>query len=75
MLDPSIQANIVRKLKGLQNEEGFSMLYITHNLDLAKKIADKAYLMEAGKIIKEGFPSEVFAKNSSLEQRQIREVI
>lgn len=59
MLDPSIQANIIRKLKGLQNKQGFSMLYITHNLDLAKKVADKAYVMQEGKIIKTGNSSEV----------------
>jgi peptide/nickel transport system ATP-binding protein len=33
MLDPSIQANIIRQLEGLQNNQGFSMLYITHNFD------------------------------------------
>lgn len=54
MLDPSIQANIVRKLKSLQNEKGFSMLYITHNLYLAKKIADRAYIMENGMLTKKG---------------------
>ncbi|MGM0548868.1 MAG: ABC transporter ATP-binding protein [Bacillota bacterium] len=62
MLDPSIQANIIRKLKELQNQNGFSMIYITHNLALAKKIADKVYLMEKGKIIKKGSAAEIFKK-------------
>ncbi|MFW5736603.1 MAG: ABC transporter ATP-binding protein [Halanaerobium sp.] len=68
MLDPSVQANIIRQLKELQNKKGFSMLFITHNLDLARKISDKAYLMEAGEIIKEGLPSELFDKDMGLKQ-------
>lgn len=53
MLDPSVQANIIRKLKELQNKKGFSMLYITHNIYLAKKIADKSFIMEKGKVRKD----------------------
>ncbi len=60
MLDPSVQANIIRKLKELQINKGFSMLYITHNIDLAKKIADKVYVMQDGEIIQKGSSSEVF---------------
>lgn len=54
MLDPSTQANILRLLKGLQNEKGFAMLYITHDLDLARKIADRVYVMKEGRIIWHG---------------------
>lgn len=50
MLDPSTQANILRLLKGIQNLEGFAMLYITHDLNLARKIADITYNMLNGKI-------------------------
>ena len=35
MLDPSGKANLLRMLKGLQNSRGFSMLFITHDLDSA----------------------------------------
>lgn len=58
MLDPSIQANIIRKLKELQNDQGFSMLYITHNIYLAKKIANKTFIMQQGRL---------FENNLSLE--------
>ena len=37
MLDPSAKANLLRMLKGLQNSRGFSMLFITHDLDSALK--------------------------------------
>jgi peptide/nickel transport system ATP-binding protein len=52
MLDSSTQANILRLLRGLQNKRGFAMLYITHETALARKIADRVYIMKKGKIIK-----------------------
>lgn len=59
MLDPSSAANLLRLLKGLQNIRGFSMLYITHDIALARKVADKAYVMYKGKIIEHGAASLV----------------
>ncbi|MEK3724676.1 ABC transporter ATP-binding protein [Paenibacillus sp. FSL H8-0034] len=51
MLDPSTQANVMRLLKQLQNEKGFSLIFITHNLSLARKVADRFIKMEQGTII------------------------
>ncbi|ODA42098.1 Dipeptide transport ATP-binding protein DppD [Desulfosporosinus sp. BG] len=60
MLDPSTQANVLRLLKGLQNAKGFAMLYITHDLALARKIADRVYIMYNGRIIEHGSVVDVF---------------
>ncbi len=60
MLDPSTQANILRLLKKLQNKQGFSMLYITHDLAVARKIADRIYVMSQGRIVEDGITSEIF---------------
>ncbi len=60
MLDPSTQANILRLLKGLQNSQGFAMLYVTHDLTVAQKIADKVYVMHQGRIIEKGNIQNVF---------------
>lgn len=48
MLDASSKANVLRMLKGLQNRKGCAMLIITHDLDSARKIADRVYLVEDG---------------------------
>ena len=48
MLDPSGKANLLRMLKGLQNNRGFSMLFITHDLDSALKISDRLFRLEGG---------------------------
>ena len=60
MLDPSTQANILRLLKGLQNSQGFAMLYITHDLTIAQKIADKVYVMHQGRIIEKDNVQNIF---------------
>jgi peptide/nickel transport system ATP-binding protein len=61
MLDPSTQANMIRMLKGLQNTKGFAMLFITHDLMLARKIADTIYVMRQGRIIQQGPVSGAFS--------------
>ncbi|MCB8817048.1 dipeptide ABC transporter ATP-binding protein [Desulfosporosinus shakirovi] len=61
MLDSSTQANVLRLLKGLQNSLGFSMLYVTHDLALARKIADRVYVMQRGRIIEHGTIADVFS--------------
>ena len=48
MLDPSTRANLLRELKGIQSRSGFSMLFITHDLFLARKVADRVYEMREG---------------------------
>ena len=60
MLDPSTTATMLRLLKGLQISEGFAMLYTTHDVSLARKIADTVYVMQEGTIIENGPLSEVF---------------
>ena len=46
MLDASSKANMLRLLKSLQNEHGFSMLMVTHDLSSAVKISNRIYLLE-----------------------------
>jgi peptide/nickel transport system ATP-binding protein len=54
MLDVSTQANLLRMLKGLQYNYGFTMLYITHDLHLARKVAERIIVLHQGKVIEEG---------------------
>lgn len=60
MLDPSTKANILRLIKGLQNSKGFSVLYITHDISTARKIADKVFVMYNGEIIENRSAREFF---------------
>ncbi len=53
-LDVSTAANVLRLLKGLQNSQGFAMIYITHDLMVALKVADRIAIMDKGRIIEIG---------------------
>ena len=50
MLDPSTQANLLRMLKGLQQKRGMGLLFVTHDELLSKKIADRVFRMESGRL-------------------------
>jgi peptide/nickel transport system ATP-binding protein len=61
MLDPSTQAVILRELKGLQQNRGFSMLFITHDIHLARKTADRVYVLDQGRLAAQGAAFEILA--------------
>lgn len=50
-LDVTVQAQILRLLKGLQQQRGMSLLLITHDLDVAHDMADRVAVMYAGQIV------------------------
>ena len=61
-LDVTIQAQILNLLAELKKEFGMSMLFITHDLNIVRKIADRICVMNAGKIIEQGITDSVFKK-------------
>ncbi|MCO5381404.1 MAG: ABC transporter ATP-binding protein [Methanosarcina barkeri] len=63
-LDVSTSANVLRLLKGLQNRRGFAMIYISHDLSLTLKIADRIAVMDSGKIVEMGNSHDVMLSPS-----------
>lgn len=53
-LDVSIQAQIVELLKGLQDEFGMSMLFISHDLSVVRDISDRIMVIYLGRIVELG---------------------
>jgi len=64
-LDASVQAKIIKLLNNIQEKRGLGMLFITHNIPLARKISDRIAIMKSGKIIEEGSASEIFISPSN----------
>ena len=60
-LDVTIQAQIMRLLKELQQEKDMSMILITHDVGLVANAADRVLVMYAGQIIEEASTEELFA--------------
>lgn len=59
-LDVTIQAQILKLLKDLQNRLGMSMLLITHDLTIVRKIADRVCVMRDGEIVEHGATEKIF---------------
>ena len=59
-LDVTVQATVLRLLKALQADLGMAMLFITHDLSVVSKIADRVAVMYAGRIVEVGPTAELF---------------
>ncbi len=60
-LDVTVQAQILELLAKLKSERGMSLLFITHDLGIVRKIADRVCVMTKGKIVETGPVAEIFA--------------
>ena len=61
-LDVTIQDQIIKLLMKLCKEMSMAMIFISHNLRLVERIADKICVMQKGKIVEQGMTQSVFLK-------------
>ena len=59
-LDVTIQAQILELLKKLNKESGISMLFISHNLNVVRKLCTRVVVMQRGVLVEEGDTDRVF---------------
>src|SRR5262247_24134 len=59
-LDVTIQAQILKLLKTLQARYGMALLFITHDLGIVRKVADRVCVMTRGEIVEQGPVAQVF---------------
>jgi oligopeptide transport system ATP-binding protein len=60
-LDVTIQAEILDLLKDLQRRIGMAMVFITHDLGIVRRIADRVVVMRRGLVVEQGPTAAVFA--------------
>jgi peptide/nickel transport system ATP-binding protein len=60
-LDPSVQAKVLKLLLDLQIERGLTMLFVSHDIGLARKISDRMGVMFAGQLVEIGPSSLVIS--------------
>jgi peptide/nickel transport system ATP-binding protein len=53
-LDPSVQAKVMKMLLNLQTEKGLTMIFVTHDIALARKVSDRICVMLSGRIVEIG---------------------
>ena len=59
-LDVTIQAQILRLIKDLQKELGFTVVYITHDLGVVANVAERVAVLYGGQIVEMGTVEEIF---------------
>jgi oligopeptide transport system ATP-binding protein len=57
----TIQAEILELMASLQRRLGMGLIFITHDLNIVKRIADRVYVMRNGEVVEEGETRAIFA--------------
>ena len=60
-LDVTIQAQILELLQDLQRRLGMAILFITHDLAIVRRIADRVCVMQGGKLVEHGNVKDIFS--------------
>ena len=72
-LDVTIQAQILELLEQLQREFSMAVLFITHDLNLVRRFADRVAVMQDGKIVEQGNVAQVFSTPAHAYTRKLLE--
>jgi len=67
MLDASVKIEILELLRDLQEKMDLTIIFITHDLGIAKRFCDRLLVMNHGKIVDEGESSTIFTKSKNKE--------
>jgi ABC-type glutathione transport system ATPase component len=59
-LDASVKAGVLRVMVDLKERLGVGFVFITHDLPVVKKVADRVYVMQHGKVVEEGPKDRIF---------------
>ncbi|MGQ3676613.1 ABC transporter ATP-binding protein [Xanthobacter sp. TB0139] len=72
-LDVTVQAQILKLLKDLQARLSMAMLFITHDLNIVRKIADRVCVMQKGEVVEQGGAEETFLNPQHPYTRELLE--
>ncbi|MBE6994470.1 MAG: energy-coupling factor transporter ATPase [Ruminococcaceae bacterium] len=65
-LDPVGREEIIRCIRSFKETSGASILFVTHSMEDAARIADRLIVLYQGRILMEGTPAEVFSRGAAL---------
>ena len=70
MLDPSGRASVIRTAQKLNQEEGITIILITHYMEEVVE-ADHIFVMDDGKVVMQGSPAEIFSQVEELKKLRL----
>ena len=70
-LDVSVQEQVLELLDRIQRETGVAMIFITHDLRVASQICDDILVMQKGRMVEMGPPSQIFLRPQSDYTREL----
>lgn len=70
-LDVTIQAQILKLLKELKQELGMGLLFITHNLNIVRRLADNVAVMQQGRCVEQNTRENLFHQPQHAYTRQL----
>ncbi|MDQ0822412.1 ABC-type glutathione transport system ATPase component [Arthrobacter sp. V4I6] len=71
-LDVSVQAQVLRLLKSIQDETGITYVFISHNLGVVQEISDTVMVMRSGKLVEAGTTASVLTTPKEDYTRKLR---
>lgn len=74
-LDVRVQSQIIQVLRKINKEQKTSMLFITHDLNLARRICNRIAVMKDGKLVEIGPTEEVFGNPKEAYTRKLIEAV
>ena len=74
-LDPIIQKELLLLLKGMQSKLGFSLLFVTHDLGIAKNLSDRVIVLKNGEIVEVGPPEKIFNDTAQEYTRELVQTV
>ncbi|THF75754.1 dipeptide/oligopeptide/nickel ABC transporter permease/ATP-binding protein [Cohnella fermenti] len=74
-LDVLVQVEIIALLKKLQQELGLSMIFISHDLPVVKRIADRIVILDRGSVVDEGTPGHLSVHSGHPYTRKLMDAI
>jgi len=73
-LDPELVGEVLQVMRDLA-EEGMTMLVVTHEMNFARRVADRVVFMDGGLIVEEGPPAEVLGDPSHERTRRFLQMV
>lgn len=74
-LDAVTRADVVRELMGLRRETGVSLLLVTHDMEVARSMADEVMVLRKGRMVEYGTKEAVFLSPGEPYTRELMEAV